>query len=288
MYFPTSSLADETPLRIAAFRAGNSLCTITLAIAAPVLTVRSLERFVTVLYRRDATYARTQGRVPEALSLNQGSVIHCKAILFDLDGVLVDSAECVAAVCTQWALARGLDPDFVLRTAQGRRVQDTIRAVAPHLDVDAEAAALVALETRTTTGLSPVAGADALVASLPADAWAVVTSGARPVATLRLRHVGLPIPRILVTADDVSRGKPDPEGYLTAARELGQDPPNCVVIEDAPPGIAAARAAGMCSIGVTGTFAAEFLSAADVVVASLGAIRIRAVGGAGGLEISWD
>src|SRR5690242_18882085 len=87
VYFPTSSLADETPLRIAAFRAGNSLCTITLAIAAHVLTVRSLERFVTVLYRRDATYARTQGRVPEALSLNQGSVIHCKAILFDLDGV---------------------------------------------------------------------------------------------------------------------------------------------------------------------------------------------------------
>ena len=126
--------------------------------------------------------------------------------MFDLDGVLVDSAECVRRVCTSWAIARGLDPELVLRTAQGRRVQDTIRAVAPHLDLDREVATLVGIEARTTEGLAPVPGAGALIASMPAGAWAIVTSGARPVATLRLQHVGLPIPRTLITANDVEHG----------------------------------------------------------------------------------
>src|SRR5213076_3191627 len=99
------------------------------------------------------------------------------ALLFDLDGVLVDSSECVRRVCTDWALARGLDLELVLRAAQGRRIQDTVRAVAPHLDLDTEVATLVGIEARTTDGLSPVSGASALVASLPPRAWAVVTSG---------------------------------------------------------------------------------------------------------------
>src|SRR6059058_4001552 len=112
---------------------------------------------------------RYAAEFPEVFLSTSRHVIHCRAILFDLDGVLVDSAKCVAQICTDWALARGLDPDVVLRTGQGRRVQDTIRAVAPHLDVNAEAAALVALEASTTAGLAPVAGADALIASLPAN-----------------------------------------------------------------------------------------------------------------------
>ena len=213
--------------------------------------------------------------------------MRCQAILFDLDGVLVDSAECVRQVCTDWAIARGLDPEFVFRTGQGLRVQETVRAVAPHLDVDAEVAALVAMEARTTKGLSPVDGADALVRSLPRNAWAVVTSGARPVATLRLGHVGLPIPETLITADDVSRGKPDPEGYLAAARAIGAPPAACVVIEDAPPGIAAARAAGMRAIGIAGTFPPPALAGADVVLPALSALRV-AVDSLGGLEIHWD
>src|SRR5204862_1915039 len=153
--------------------------------------------------------------------------MYADALLFDLDGVLVDSAECVRRVCTDWAISRGLDPASVLRVSQGRRVQDTIRAVAPHLDVDAEAEMLVALEARSTDGLHRVRGAETLIASLPPNAWAVVTSGARPVATMRLTHVGLPIPQTLITADDVQRGKPDPEGYLAAARALGRRPEEC-------------------------------------------------------------
>src|SRR5204863_2236481 len=143
-----------------------------------------------------------------------------------------------------------LYPANVLRWSQGRRVQDTVRTVAPHLDLETEVAALVAMEAGTTDGLHPVAGSHALLAALPPNTWAVVTSGARPVATLRLTHVGLPLPRTLISGDDVERGKPDPEGYLAAARALGFGPSECVVVEDAPAGIDAARAAGMRSIGI--------------------------------------
>jgi sugar-phosphatase len=214
--------------------------------------------------------------------------VQANALLFDLDGVLVDSGECVRRVCESWAIARGLDPELVLRTGHGRRVQDTIRAVAPHLDLDKEVEILVGMEAHTTDGLYPVPGAAALVASIPPGNWAIVTSGARPVATLRLRHVGLPIPRALVTADDVEHGKPHPEGYLAAARALGFAPETCVVVEDAPPGIGAARAAGMRSIGIAGTYPASSLTGATVVLSSLAALRVHASPEAGALEIAFE
>src|SRR3982750_2765533 len=97
--------------------------------------------------------------------------MQASALLFDLDGVLVDSYQCVRRVCMEWAIARGLDPDFVLRFGQGRRVQDTVRALAPHLDLEAEVRALVAMEARTTEGLTPVGGARELLVSLPPNAW---------------------------------------------------------------------------------------------------------------------
>lgn len=214
--------------------------------------------------------------------------VRANALLFDLDGVLVDSGECVRRVCTSWAIARGLDPDFVLRTGRGRRVQDTIRAVAPHLDLDEEVRTLVGLEAAATDGLYPVANAAALIASIPATAWAIVTSGARDVATLRLRHVGLPIPRTLITADDVEHGKPHPEGYLAAAQALGFAAATCVVVEDAPPGIEAARSAGMRSIGIAGTYPAASLTGATVVLPSLATLQVRAAPELGDLEIAFD
>lgn len=214
--------------------------------------------------------------------------MQANALLFDLDGVLVNSGECVRKVCTSWAIARGLDPELVLRTGHGRRVQDTVRVVAPHLDLEAEVAILVGMEAQATDGLYPVPGAAALVASLPPDNWAIVTSGARPVATLRLRHLGLPIPKTLVTADDVEHGKPHPEGYLAAARALGFAPETCVVVEDAPPGIEAARAAGMRSIGIVGTYPASSLTRATIVLPSLAALRVQRLTEAEGLEITFD
>jgi sugar-phosphatase len=200
--------------------------------------------------------------------------MNCRALLFDLDGVLVDSAECVRRICTDWAISRGLDPDHVLKWSQGRRVQDTVRTVAPHLDVDAEVAALVAMEAATTEGLHAVPGTHALLAGLPINAWAVVTSGAQPVARLRLSHVGLPIPPTLISGDDVERGKPDPEGYLAAADTLGYEPSECIVIEDAPAGLEAARAAGMRSIGIAGTFPRSALTDAQVVIDAFREFRV--------------
>jgi len=212
----------------------------------------------------------------------------CDALLFDLDGVLVDSADCVRRICTDWAIARGLDADHVLRWSQGRRVQETVRAVAPHLDPDAEVATLVAMEAATTDGLRSVPGTHALLSSLPPNAWAVVTSGARPVATLRLRHVGLPFPGTLISGDDVERGKPDPEGYLSAAAALGVAPNQCVVVEDAPAGLEAARAAGMRTIGITGTFPASALRGANVVLPSFDAFAVRVAAETPRLRISWE
>ena len=189
-------------------------------------------------------------------------------ILFDLDGVLVDSTECVERSWRTWAVRRGLDPERVMQVAHGRRTIETVALVAPHLSLADEVAALEGVEAQTTEGVYEIPGARELLERLPRDAWAIVTSGVRAVATLRIRHTGLPMPRVLVCADEIRRGKPDPEGYLTAAARLGRAPADCVVIEDTPPGLEAARAAGMRSIGIAGTYPASALTA-DLVVPSL-------------------
>jgi sugar-phosphatase len=149
---------------------------------------------------------------------------------------------------------------------------ETIPLVAPHLEVADEVAALEGTESHTTEGVYEVPGARELLDRLPADAWAIVTSGVRSVATLRIRHTRLPMPRVLVCADEITHGKPDPEGYLTAAERLGKAPEECVVVEDTPTGLQAARAAGMQSIGIAGTYPAPALAIADLVVPSLAAL----------------
>lgn len=206
--------------------------------------------------------------------MNPPPVLHCSAILFDLDGVLVDSAVCVEETWRQWSRRHALDPARIIAIAHGRRTVETIPIVAPHLSVADEVAALAGIESTTTDGVYEVPGARALVDSLPADAWAVVTSGLRSVATLRIRHVGLPWPPVLVCADDIKRGKPDPEGYLVAAEHLGKAPEACVVIEDTPAGIEAARAGKMRCIGISGTYPAGALEAADVVVPSIASLTV--------------
>ena len=198
----------------------------------------------------------------------------CDAILFDLDGVLVDSRECVERTWREWAATRGLDPELVLREAHGRRTYETIARVAPHLDAAVEGARIAASETGETRGLYEIAGARELLESLPSRSWAVVTSGIRAVAETRIRHMRLPSPPVLIPADEITHGKPHPEGYLTAARRLTIDPARCVVIEDAPPGLEAARAAGMRAIGVLGTYPREALEVAEAIVPSVAALRI--------------
>jgi sugar-phosphatase len=199
----------------------------------------------------------------------------CAAVLFDLDGVLVDSAEVVERTWRRWAARHGLDQADVIRAAHGRRTIETVRLLAPHLAADEEVATLAASESTETDGLYEVPGARELLESLPPRSWAVVTSGIRPVAELRLRHTRLPTPPVLVTADQVRHGKPHPEGYLTAAARLGVDPARCVVVEDTPAGIEAAHAGGMRVVAIASTYEAEALVAADAVVPALAWLRIE-------------
>ena len=191
------------------------------------------------------------------------------ALLFDLDGVLVDSTANVERHWRDWATSRGLDVARILSVIHGRRAIDTIREQAPHLDAEQELAGLVAAESSETSGITMIPGAADLLASIPAERWAVVTSGPHPVALARLNAVGLPVPRVFVTADRVKAGKPDPEGYLAAARTLGFAPDRCIVVEDAPAGIEAARRGGMRCIAVLTTHREDELRDATVVARAL-------------------
>ncbi|MFN3333038.1 MAG: HAD-IA family hydrolase [Caldilinea sp.] len=177
----------------------------------------------------------------------------CDALLFDLDGVLIDSSACIVRNWRVWAEPYGIDVAEIMKVAHGVRSVETIRQVAPHLDAEAEAARLAALEMTNADSVVAMPGAHALLAALPADAWAIVTSGGADLAKARLRAVGLPIPTTMVTADDVTRGKPAPEPYLLAAKRLGVSPDRCLVVEDAPAGIQAGRAAGIRVLGISST-----------------------------------
>jgi sugar-phosphatase len=209
-------------------------------------------------------------------------VIVGRALLFDLDGVLADSTGAIERRWREWAVRHELDAEALLRLVHGRRALEIIREVAPRLDAEAELAALAAAEAEDTDGVVALPGAAAILGALPARQWAVVTSGVRPVALARLRACALPVPSVLVTADQVARGKPDPEGYLTAARQLGILPGDCIVVEDAPPGIAAARAGGMRCIALTTTHAPAAVAGADLVVPTLADLELRVDAAGGG------
>ncbi|HEU4588465.1 MAG TPA: HAD-IA family hydrolase [Gemmatimonadales bacterium] len=199
--------------------------------------------------------------------------IGCSAVLFDLDGVLVDSTQYVEHQWREWAKWRGLDPAPFLRVCHGRRALETIRLAAPELDAEAEVARFREVPVAEEPEFHAIPGAAELLAALPAGTWAVVTSGSRPMATRRLTSAGLPVPAVLVTAEDVRHGKPSPEGYRRAAERLGVPPADCVVIEDAPPGVEAALAAGMTAVGLTTTHSPEELAAAHHRIASLAELR---------------
>ena len=195
--------------------------------------------------------------------------LRCKAILFDLDGVLVDSTECVERTWRNWAIRHRLNPETVIAMAHGRRMSETVQLVAPELSDDAELATLAASEATTSEGIYEIAGASELLQALPSDKWAVVTSGIRAVAEFRLRHTRLPVPSVMICADEIARGKPDPEGYLSAAARLGHSAADCIVIEDTTAGIESAHAAGMRVIAIASTYPRERLSTADAVVERL-------------------
>ncbi|MDU0346923.1 HAD-IA family hydrolase [Microbacterium sp. KSW2-29] len=208
--------------------------------------------------------------------LDAGAAIFARefdAVLFDLDGTLVDST---ASVARSWRrFAEHFDVSMeALHANHGQPARTLVSLLLPP-DRHAEALAHVTdLEVTDAVGLAPIRGAAAFFASVPADRRAIVTSGSVPIATARLAAAGYDQPDVFVTVDDVVHGKPDPEPFLLAATRLGVDPSHCLVVEDAPAGIAAARAAGCAVIALTGTTADEELHA-DLVVDGLDAVGLE-------------
>jgi len=195
------------------------------------------------------------------------------AVLSDMDGVLVDSGAAVERVWRRWAAKHDLDHDAVAHLIHGRPSREAVAAVLPHADADEESRWIEDEQARDVAGVAAIPGARELLTTYAP--LAVVTSATLPLATARFRAAALPVPEHLVTADRIAAGKPDPEGYLLAARLLGVAPSRCVVLEDSPAGLAAARAAGMRAIGVLTTHAPHELGDAQLLVADLEGLAAR-------------
>jgi mannitol-1-/sugar-/sorbitol-6-phosphatase len=201
--------------------------------------------------------------------------VQCDALLFDMDGVLIDSTPAVARVWTGWALERGFDPEDTVQRAHGRPSLSTIRELLPHADHEKENREVERREIEDLEGVIPLPGTAALLAALPRDRWTIVTSCTRALAEVRLRAAGLPAPSRFITASDVQNGKPHPEPFLKAASVLGVDSHNSVVVEDAPAGIRAGKAAGARVIAFPTTAPRAELQGAGAnwVVANCAAIQ---------------
>ncbi|ECO9393566.1 phosphatase [Salmonella enterica subsp. enterica] len=171
--------------------------------------------------------------------------IECKAILFDLDGTLVDSGPCIERLWACWASENHLDVNYVLSVIHGRTVSETLRLISPYFHNQECIDEIKVLAMEELSHVSAIPGAIDFVKRLPADRQAIVTSGAKEVAMRSIMGAGISAPNVIITAEDVHNGKPDPEPYLKAAARLGMKPADCLVFEDAESGIKAAVAAGM-------------------------------------------
>jgi len=190
------------------------------------------------------------------------SEITCKAILFDMDGVLIDSTPAVSRVWSGWAREHGFDPDEVIKRAHGRPSLLTIREYLPDSDHEAEDREVERREMTDLEGVKLLPGASELLRALPSGSWTIVTSATRPLAEVRLRTAGLPIPERIVTSNDIQNGKPDPEPYLKAANMLAVCASDCLVVEDVPFGILAGKRSGARVIALRTTYADSELTPA--------------------------
>jgi sugar-phosphatase len=201
--------------------------------------------------------------------------VSCAALLFDLDGVLINSMPAVERVWRQWAVEHGFDPEKVVRSAHGRPSISTVRDYLPNADHELENLEVERREIADTAGIVPLPGAVRLLEQLPPDRWTIVTSCTRPLAEVRLRAAGLPLPKQFITASEIVNGKPHPEPYLKGAAMLGFAPENCIVVEDVPAGIRAGKAGGMRVIGLQTSVQPKLLreAGADWVLQSCGNIN---------------
>lgn len=179
--------------------------------------------------------------------------ISCAACLFDLDGVLINSTPAVARVWRRWALEHGFNPEEVVARAHGRPSLTTVREYLPNADHEAENREVERREIEDLQGVVPLPGALELLASLPTDRWTIVTSCTRPLAEVRIKAAGLPLPNKMVTSNDIQHGKPHPEPFLKGAAALGFPATECIVFEDVPAGVRAGKGANARVIAFTTT-----------------------------------
>lgn len=214
--------------------------------------------------------------------------IRCAALLFDLDGVLINSTPAVERVWRKWAAEHGFDPDEVVARAHGRPSLTTVREYLPNADHEAENREVERRELEDLEGVIPLPGALALLNSLPAERWTIVTSCTRPLAQTRIRAAGLPLPRKLITSNDITHGKPHPEPYQKAASLLGVPIAECVVLEDVPAGIQSGKAAGAKVIAFKTTASESALrqAGADWIVNNCADILLLASNGSLRLELA--
>jgi sugar-phosphatase len=205
--------------------------------------------------------------------------VSAQALLFDLDGVLINSIPAVERVWSRWAEERGFNVQEVLHRAHGRPSIETLRYLLPEADHEAENRLVEQAEIADVADIVPLPGVTELLAALPPDRWAIVTSCTRPLAEVRIRAAGLPTPGLFITANDITRGKPDPEPYQKGAMGLGFAPEECIVVEDALAGIASGRNAGARVIAFTTTASIADLVAAkpDWILRDCSAIRLDAM-----------
>lgn len=203
--------------------------------------------------------------------------IECAALLFDLDGVLINSTPAVERVWRQWAIEHGFNPDNVVARAHGRPSLTTVREFLPDADHEAENRIVERREIEDLEGVVPLPGAPDLLASLPSERWTIVTSCTRALAEVRIRAAGLPLPKQMITSNDINHGKPHPEPYIKGASVLGFPAAECIVVEDVPAGVTAGKTAGAKVIAFT-TTVQEFAlreAGADWVLNGCGDIRLN-------------
>jgi mannitol-1-/sugar-/sorbitol-6-phosphatase len=213
--------------------------------------------------------------------------VECRGMLFDLDGVLVDSTPAVARCWAKWSLLHGLDAEEVTRRAHGRPSLMTLRELVPDADHEAEHQQMERWEIEDVSDLAPLPGAVELLQALPRERWAIVTSCTPPLAEVRIRAAHLPWPKHLVTSVDAQRSKPDPDPYLKGAELLGFAPADCLVVEDAPAGVRAGKAAAVSVLALRTTESDAVLTAAgaDWIVTDLSSVCLVSPGSALRIEL---
>jgi mannitol-1-/sugar-/sorbitol-6-phosphatase len=228
------------------------------------------------------------GYVITPQNTGQSIKIYTRGLLFDMDGVLISSLGSVERSWEQWAQRHGLDVSETIKAAHGMRAIDTVRKLWPDGDHLAELKIIEDLEIADTADLKILEGVKQIVESVPQRYWTIVTSATERLARARLEHAGIRVPAQIITADQVARGKPDPEPYIRGAQILGVAPSECVVIEDSSSGTKAGRAAGCKVLATTFSHSIEALSAADWIVESLAKVKVDVVPNDGGIELEFE